>query len=127
MNLKKLILPLMCAVMLASCGKEIKFYRIYDELVVSFTEALSDRKLLNEDLIKADDGKTITEASYTYKSNDAANDKVNYLYYLLNNYNATFLSDDTVAIDSKDMSFAVIVKVTENDNSFTVNVTKRDL
>lgn len=127
MSLKKLILLLMCAVMLTSCGKEIKFYRIYDELVVSFTEALSDRKLLDEVLVKGDDGKTITEASYTYKSNDAANDKVNYLYYLLNNYDASFMSDDTVAIDSKDMSFAIIIKITDKDDSFTVNVSRRDL
>lgn len=127
MNFKKIFLPLLCAVILASCGKEVKFYRIYDELVVSFTDALSSRKLISEELVKAEDGKTITEASYSYKSNDAANDKVNYLYYLLNNYNATFLSDDTVAIDSKDMSFAIIVNVTDDDKGFTINISKRDL
>lgn len=114
-------------ILLVSCGKDIKYYRIYDELVVSFTDALSDRKLLEEKLVKSENGRVIEEASYTYKSTDASNDKVNYLYYLLNNYNATFLSDDTVAIDSKDMTFAIIVSVTEGENSFTVNLKRRDL
>ena len=127
MYTRRILVVLICMLMLCSCGEDIKYYKIYDESIVSFTEALSVRKLIGENITKADDGQTITEAEYSYKSDNPADDKVNYLYYLLNNYGATFLSDDTVAIDSGDLSFAVIVKITETEQGFTINLSKKDL
>lgn len=127
MYARRVLAALICMLMLCSCGDDIKYYRIYDESIVSFTEALSGRKLLDENITMADDGEVITAAEYTYKSDNPADDKVNYLYYLLNSYSATFLSDDTVAIDSKDLSFAVIVKVLETENGFKVSLSRKDL
>lgn len=112
--------------LLCACGKQVKNYRIYDDLIVSFTEALGDRTLVEEKLIKSDDGRRIIEASYTYKSKKADEDKENYLYYLLNNNEAAFIGDEVVAFDSKDFGYAIVVKTSSEDGKFTINLTREE-
>lgn len=116
-----LTLTLLCA-----CGKQVKNYRIYDDLVISFTEALGDRTLTEEKLTKSEDGRKIIEASYTYKSKNAEEDRENYLYYLLNNNDAAFLSDDVVTFDSRDMGYVIIIRATAHDGKFTINLSREE-
>lgn len=117
----------LCLMMLCSCGKEIKNYRVHDDMVISFTEALGERKLVSEQLTKTEDGRAITRAEYTYKSDKADEDKVNYLYYLLNHNDATFLGEDTVALGSRDAECAVMVTTSSADDTFTISITRPNL
>lgn len=111
--------------MLCSCGKQITSYRIYDDTLVSFTQALGDRTLVSEKLDKSEDGRIITKAEYTYKSDKADEDRENYLYYLLNNRDATFISDDAVVLDSRDEGYAIVIRTSAEDNKFTISLTRR--
>ncbi len=117
-----LVLLLLC-----SCGKEIKNYRVHDDLVVSFTEALGERRLVSEKLTKSEDGKVIKQAEYTYKSDKPEEDSQSYLYYMLNNFGATFFDEQTVAVGSKTTDCAVIIKVSTTDDTFTINITRPNL
>ncbi len=113
-----------CMLVLCSCGKEVKNYRVYNDLIISFTEALGERKLLSENLTKTEDGRVITKAEYVYKSKQAAEDKVNYLYYLLNNYDAAFLGEDVAAIGSENIDCSVMVEVTNDEETFKISITR---
>ncbi|MBS7297920.1 MAG: hypothetical protein KIG65_02430 [Eubacteriales bacterium] len=118
---------LMCIIALCSCGKEIKNYRVHNDLVISFTEALGDRKLISENLEKTEDGRVITKAEYTYKSEQPSEDKENYLYYLLNNYDAAFLGEDVAAIASENFDCSIMVEVTNDDETFTISITRPNM
>lgn len=113
--------------LLCACGKEIKNYRIYDDLIVSFTEALGERTLKDENIIKTEDGRIITGAQYTYASKQADEDKENYLYYMLNNYGAAFVGEDMVAIDSRDEGYAIIIKTSSDGDTFTIDLSRMEL
>ncbi len=117
----------LCLLALCSCGKEIKNYRVHDDTLISFTEALGERKLVSEELTKSEDGRAITKAEYTYKSDKAEEDKVNYLYYLLNHNDATFLGEDVVALMSRDSECAVMVKTSSESDTFTITITRPNL
>lgn len=117
----------LCLMMLCSCGKELTKYRVHDDMIISFTEALGDRKLVSEELTKSEDGRIITKAEYTYKSDKADEDKVNYLYYLLNHNDATFLGEDTVALMSRDYDCAVMVTTSSEGDTFTITLTRPNL
>ena len=117
----------LCLLALCSCGKEITKYRIHDDTLISFTEALGDRTLVSENLTKSEDGRVITKAEYTYKSKKADEDKVNYLYYLLNHNDATFLGEDIVALMSRDTECAVMVKTWSEGDTFTISITRPNL
>lgn len=116
----------LCIALLSSCGKSVENYRVYNDLIPSFPSALSARTLKSENITKSEDGRQITAASYTYKSKKAAEDKENYLYYMLNNKEAAFIADDTVAYDSRDDGYAVVISVSSNDNSFTINIIREE-
>lgn len=118
---------LLCILALCSCGREIKNYRVYNDLIISFTEALGDRKLVSEKLTKAEDNKTITKAEYTYKSDHPAEDKENYLYYMLNNCEAAFLGEDIAAIASENFDCSVMVEVTNDEDTFTISITRPNM
>lgn len=122
-----MIAAIAVASLLCSCGKEIKNYRLYDDLIVSFTEALGKRTLTEENISKTEDGRTVIGASYTYESKQADEDKENYLYYLLNNYGATFVGEDTVAIDSREEGFAILIKTSADGNEFTIDLSRMEL
>lgn len=126
MKFVRIMALLMCVSALCSCGKEIKKYRIYNDRVISFTEALGERKLVSEKLTKAEDGKTITKAEYTYKSEQPAEDKENYLYYMLNNYEAAFLGENVAAISSREAECNIMVEVTHDEKTFTISLTRVD-
>ena len=116
-----------CALMiLASCGKQVTSYRIYDDLLTSFTEALGKRTLVSENLTKTEDGRTITKAEYTYKSANPSEDCENYLYYLLNSRDAAFLADDKVCIDSKESGYALLVKTTPDKGNFKIDIWREE-
>lgn len=117
----------LCLLALCSCGKEITKYRVHDDMLISFTEALGERKLVSENLTKSEDGRIITKAEYTYKSDKADEDKVNYLYYLLNHNDATFLGEDVVALMSRDTECAVMVKTWSEGDTFTISITRPNL
>ncbi|MBQ7793733.1 MAG: hypothetical protein IJ366_04350 [Clostridia bacterium] len=123
----RVIVLAVCMLALCACGKSVKNYRVYDDLVISFTEALGDRTLKSENLTKTDDGRIITKAEYTYKSDKPDEDSQSYLYYMLNNYDATFLDEDTVTIGSKDYDCAVIIDVTHTEDTFTITITRPNL
>lgn len=127
MKVIRIMALLMCLAALCSCGKEIKNYRIHDDLVISFTEALGERKLVSENLTKTEDGRVITKAEYTYKSEQPAEDKENYLYYMLNNYEAAFLGEDVAAIASKDFDYTIMVEVTNDEETFTISLTRQNM
>lgn len=124
----KIIKAAACAVLclsaLCACGRKIDNYRIYDDLVPSFTSALSDRTLKSEKITKSEDGRRIVGASYTYKSKKPEEDKESYLYYMLNNKDAAFIADNTVAYDSRDADNAIVISVTSDEKTFTINVTR---
>lgn len=117
----------LCLLVMCSCGRKVDLYRIHDDTVVSFTEALGERKLISEKLTKGEDGKVITKAEYTYQSDKAEEDRVNYLYYLLNHNDATFLGEDTVALMSRDAECAVMVTTSSDEKSFTISITRPNL
>ncbi len=127
MRRMRILALLVCITALCSCGKEIKNYRVHNDLVISFTEALGDRKLISEKLTKTEDGRVITKAEYTYRSDQPAEDKENYLYYMLNHYEAAFLGEDVAAIASENFDYAVMVEVTNDDDSFTISLTRRNM
>ena len=122
----KLAAAALTAVLLCACGKQVKDYRIYDDMVISFTEALGSRTLIEEKLTKSEDGKRITGASYTYKSNNAEEDRENYLYYMLNNKDAAFMDNDTVAFNSRDEGYAVIVRTSAEKGRFTIELSREE-
>lgn len=126
MRVFRLAAAAFAVVLLCACGKQVKNYRLYDDLVVSFTEALGERTLVEEKLTKSEDGRKITEAEYTYKSKQADEDKENYLYYLLNNRDAAFIADDKVAFDSKEYGYAIVVTTSSDGNKFTVKLHREE-
>lgn len=123
---RRIIALLLCAAALCSCGKSIENYRVYDDLIISFTEALGSRTLKSEKLTKSEDGRRIEQAEYTYKSDKAAEDKENYLYYMLNNYGATFIGEDTVTYDSRDSGYAIVIKTSHEGDTFTITITREE-
>ena len=127
MRMLRITALLLCLTVLCACGKEIKNYRVHNDLVISFTEALGDRKLVSEKLTKTEDGRVITKAEYTYKSDQPAEDKENYLYYMLNNYEAAFLGEDVAAIASENFDCTVMVEVTNDEDTFTISLTRPNM
>ena len=124
---KRILAAFMCLLMLSSCGQEIKNYRVHDDLIISFTEALGKRRLVEKNIETENDGRVITKAEYTYKSENAAEDKENYLYYLFNNAEATFLGEEKVAIDSRTLDHAIMVTATNNEDTFTISIERISL
>lgn len=112
---------------LCACGKSVDNYRVYDDLLVSFTSALGDRTLKEEQLTKSEDGRQIISASYTYKSKQAEEDRENYLYYLFNHSDAAFIAEDKVALNSRDKDYTIIVQTTSEGDSFTINIYREEL
>ena len=127
MRMLRITALLLCLTALCACGKEIKNYRVHNDLVISFTEALGERKLVSEKLTKTEDGRVITKAEYTYKSDQPAEDKENYLYYMLNNYEAAFLGEDVAAIASENFDCTVMVEVTNDEDTFTISLTRPNM
>ncbi len=124
---KRILAAFICLLMLSSCGQEIKNYRVHDDLIISFTEALGKRRLVDKNIVTENDGKVITKAEYTYKSDNAAEDKENYLYYLLNHRDAVFLGETTVAIDSRTLDHAIMVTTSSDEDTFTISIERKDL
>lgn len=130
MKFIKLLALILCLATLTACGKgkEIKNYRVHDDLVISFTEALGERRLVSENIETENDGRIITKAEYTYESEKADEDKENYLYYLFNSYSgATFLSESTVALNSRTADCSVRVTATSEGNRFTISIERVSL
>ena len=126
----KIIKAAACAVLclsaLCACGKNIENYRIYDDLIPSFTSALSARTLKDEKITRSEDGRRIISASYTYKSKKPEEDMENYLYYMLNNKEAAFLADNKVAYDSREPDNAIVITVSSDEKTFTINITREE-
>ncbi len=109
---------------LASCGAGPEKYRVGDDLLISFSEALSERTLKEENIVKSEDGRRILSASYTYASDKPQEDMENYLYYLLNNYEASFIGETKMAYNSKDEGYMVVVTGSYDEKTFTLNIEK---